>query len=76
MKKKNNRRTKKKKQIEALEVLKSNIQNLTLKDAILENKLTEETKKELIKIKKIVKTVDKENFVYRTNKYIYSFKIF
>ena len=49
---------------------------LTIKDAIPEIALTEETKNGLNKSKEIEKTVDRENLVYRTNKYIYSFKNF
>ena len=41
-----------------------------------ENTLNEEAKNELNKIKEIEKTVDKENLVYRTNEYTYSFKHF
>ena len=70
---KSNWRTRKK-QVEALEVLKPNTQKLTIKDAIPENTLTEEAKNELNKIKEIEKTVDRENLVYRTNDYTYSFK--
>ena len=64
----------KKKQDEALEVLKPNTQKLKIKDAIPENSLTEVAKNELNKIKEIEKTVDRENLVYRTNEYTYSFK--
>ena len=45
-----------KKQVEALEVLKPNTQKLTIKDAILGNTLTEEAKNELSKTKEIEKT--------------------
>ena len=41
-----------KKQVEALEILKPNTQNLTIKDVIPENELSEEAKDELNKIKK------------------------
>ena len=58
-----------KKQVEALEVLKHNIQKLTIKDAIPENRLSEEAKNELSKIKEVEKTVDREKLVYETNKY-------
>ena len=44
-----------KNQVEALEVLKPNTQNLIIKDAILENTLSEGTKNELNKIKEIEK---------------------
>ena len=39
-----------KKQVEALKVLKSNIQKLSIKDAIRENKLRQRAKNELNKI--------------------------
>ena len=42
----------KEKKFKALEVLKPNTQKLTIKDEIPENKLTEETKNELEKLKK------------------------
>ena len=58
-----------KKQVEALEVLKHNIQKLTIKDAIPGNRLSEEAKNELSKIKEVEKTVDREKLVYETNKY-------
>ena len=58
-----------KKQVEALEVLKHNIQKLIIKDAIPENRLSEEAKNELSKIKEVEKTVDREKLVYETNKY-------
>ena len=43
---------------------------------ILENTLSEEVKNEINKIKKIEKMVDRENLIYRTNEYVYSFKNF
>ena len=43
-----------KKQVESLEVLKPDIQKLTIKDAIPENTLTEEAKNELNGIKEMV----------------------
>ena len=64
------------KMVKALEVLKPNTKKLTIKDAIPENTLTETAKNELNKIIEIEKTVDRENLVYRTNKYTYSFKYF
>ena len=51
----------KKKQIEALEFLKPNSQKLAIKDAILENTLTEKVKNELDKMKEIEKKVDRWN---------------
>ena len=56
--------------VEALEVLKSIAQKLTINDVISENVSNEEAKNELTKIKEIQKTVDRENLYYRTNKYI------
>ena len=64
------------KQVEALEVLKPNTQNLTIKDAIPENTLTAEAKNELNNNKEIEKTVDRKKLVYITNEYTYSFKNF
>ena len=52
-----------------MEVLKPNTQKLTINDAILD-----EAQNELNKIKEIEKIVDRENLVYRTNKYTYDFK--
>ena len=43
---------------------------------ILENTLTEKAKNELNKIKEISKPVDRKNFVYGTNEYTYSYRIF
>ena len=65
-----------KKQFEALEVLKPNTKNLTIKDTILENTLSEEAKNQLNKIKEIEQKISKENIVYRTNKYAYNFQHF
>ena len=47
-----------------------------MKDAIPENKLTEEAKNELNKIKEIEKAVDRENLYYKRNKYTYNFQNF
>ena len=65
-----------KKQVEALEVIKSNTQKLTIKDVIPENTLTGEARNELNKIKEIEKMVDRANLVYTKNKHTYSFKNF
>ena len=46
-----------KKEVEALQVLKLIAQKLTIKDVVPENKLSEEVKNELHKIK-IEKTID------------------
>ena len=56
-----------KKQVEALNTLKSNNQ-LTIEDVIPDNALSnDEAKKELDKIKEIEKNVDREKLVYKTN---------
>ena len=59
-----------------MKVLKTNTQKLTIEYTIPENTLTEETKNEPYKIKEIEKAVDRENLVYGTNEYKYSFKNF
>ena len=51
-----------KKQVEALEVLKPNMQKLTIKDVIQENKLSKKAKKELNKIKEIEKLIRQTKF--------------
>ena len=53
-----------KKQVEALEVLKCNTQKLTIKDVIAENTLTEEARYGLNKVKEIEKTVDREKLLF------------
>ena len=52
-------------QVEALKVLETITQKLSIKDAILENTLTEEAKNELNTIKDIEETVDRENLYYQ-----------
>ena len=69
-------KNKENKQVVALEVLKRFTQTLAIKDGFPENTLTKEGKNELNKIKKIEKKVDRENLVYRTNKYTHSFQNF
>ena len=65
-----------KKQIDALNTLKSNNQ-LTIEDVIPKSALNnDEAKKELDKIKEIEKNVDKEKLIYETDEYTYSFKNF
>ena len=65
-----------KKQIDALNTLKSNNQ-LTIGDVIPENTLNNyEAKKELDEIKEIEKNVDREKLIYETDEYTYSFKNF
>ena len=65
-----------KKQVEALNTLKSNNQ-LTIEDGSLKNALNnDEAKKELDKIKEIEKNVDREKLIYKTDEYTYSFKNF
>ena len=63
-----------KKQVKALNTLKSNNQ-LTIEDVIPNDALkNDETKKDLDKIKQIEKNVDREKLIYETNEYTYSFK--
>ena len=65
-----------KKQVEALNKLKSNNQ-LTIEDVIPKNTPnSDDAKKELDKIKEIEKNVDREKLVYETDEYTYSFKNF
>ena len=60
-----------KKQVDALNTLKSNNQ-LTIEDVIPKNALNnDEAKKELDKIKEIEKNVDREKLIYETDKYIF-----
>ena len=65
-----------KKQIDALNTLKSNNQ-LTIEDVIPKNALiNNEAKKELDRIKEIEKGIDREKLFYKTDEYTYSFKNF
>ena len=65
-----------KKQVDALNTLKSNNQ-LTMEDVIPNDTLNDnEAKKELDKIKEREKNVDRDKLIYETNKYTYSFKNF
>ena len=65
-----------KKQVDALNTLKSNNQ-LTMEDVIPNDALNNnKAKKELDKIKEIEKNVDREKLIYETNEYTYSFKNF
>ena len=65
-----------KKQVDALNTLKSNNQ-LTIEDVIPKNALNnDEAKKELDKIKETENNVDREKLIYKTNEYTYSFKNF
>ena len=65
-----------KKQVEALNTLKSNNQ-LTNEDMISKNALNnDEGKKELDEIKEIEKNVDREKLIYEPDEYTYSFKNF
>ena len=65
-----------KKQVDALNTLKSNNQ-LTIQDVIPKSALNnDEAKKKIDKIKKIEKNVDREKLIYEANEYTYSFKIF
>ena len=64
------------KQVDALNILKSNNQ-LTIKDVIPNDALNnDEAKKEIDKIKEIEKNVGSYKLSYETNEYIYSFKNF
>ena len=63
-----------KKQVDALNTLKSNSQ-LTIEDVIPNDALNnDEAKKELDKIEKIEKYVDRKKLIYETDEYVYSFK--
>ena len=65
-----------KKQVYALNTLKSSNQ-LTIEDMIPNDALNNtEAKKELDKIKEIEKNVDREKLIYETKEYTYSFKNF
>ena len=65
-----------KKQVDALNTLKSNNQ-LTMEDVIPNDTLNDnEGKKELDKIKQREKNLDREKLIYETNEYTYSFKNF
>ena len=54
----------------------TNIQRATIKNIFPENMLNDEAKKEMDKVLEIEKTVDRENLVYKTSGYEYSFQIF
>ena len=58
----------KNKQIDALNVLKPDIQQLTIKNEIPENQLSEKAKKEMEEIKKIEKRGGQRKFILRRNK--------
>ena len=65
-----------KKQVDALNTLKSNNQ-LTIEDVIPNDALNNnEAKKELDKIKEIEKSVDREKLTHETNEYTFSFEDF
>ena len=65
-----------KKQVVALNTLKSNNQ-LTIEDVIPNDALkNDEAKKELDKIKEMEENVGREKVIYEKNEYTYSFKIF
>ena len=67
------------KQIEAIQNNKkqlANTQELTIKNIIPENILNDEAKKEMDKISRIEKTVDRERLAYKASGYTYSFQIF
>ena len=65
-----------KKQVDALNTLKSKYQ-LTIEDVIPKNALiNDEAKKELDKIKEIDENLDREKLIYETDEYTYSFENF
>ena len=65
-----------KKQVEALNTLKSSNQ-LAIEDVISKNALNnDEAKNELDKIKEIEQNVDREKLIYKRNEYTYCFKNF
>ena len=67
------------KQIEAIQDNKkqlANTQELTIKNVIPENIMSDEATKEIYKIVKIEKTVDREKLIYRASEYTYSFQNF
>ena len=52
------------------------MKKLTIKDTIPYNQLSEEAKNEVGKVKKIEKILNRENLVYKTDNYTYSFQKF
>ena len=67
------------KQIEAIKDNKkqlANTQELTFKNIIPENILNDEAKKEINKIAKIEKTVDREKLIYKSSESTYGFQKF
>ena len=67
------------KQIEAIQDNKkqlANTQELTIKSINPENILNDEAKKEMDKISRIEKTVDREKLAYKASEYTYSFQNF
>ena len=54
----------------------ANTQELTMKNIIPENTMTDEAKKEVDKFMEIEKTVDREKLINRASEYIYSFQNF
>ena len=67
------------KQIEAIQDNKkqlANTQELTVKNIIPENIMSDEAKKEMDNIVKIENTVDREKLTYRASEYTYSFQNF
>ena len=56
--------------------MKPSTKKLTIKDAILENTVTEEAKNGLNRIKEPEKAVERANLVHKTNDYAYIFKSF
>ena len=54
----------------------ANIQRVTIKNIFPENMQKDEAKREIDKISKIEKTVDRENLVYEASEYEYNFQFF
>ena len=68
-----------KKQIEAIQANEkelTNTQELTIKNIIPQNIMSDEAKNEMDKIMEIEKTVGREKLIYRASGYTYSFQNF
>ena len=61
---------------EVLKVLKPDTQKLSIKYEIPEDKLSEEAKNEIVKIKEKEKIVNRENLIYKTSNFTYNFQQF
>ena len=67
------KRLQKKKQIEALKVLKSDVQQLSIKDFISKNKPNPEIVNELERIGKVEEKIDRNKIFYKRYKIAYDF---